>query len=526
MVRGADGYFRDGEYWYDEAAAQRAVDFFRLFLVHSKGEWAGQPFELADWQADDIIRPLFGWKRMDGTRRYTRCDVWVPRKNGKSTLGAGVMNYLTIADGEPGAEVYGVANDIPQAKIIFKEASGMVKKSPDLSEMCQVFTSSIVVPETLSSYQVVSSEAKNKDGLNISGLGWDEIHECRDAELYEKLTTASASRRQPLMFVMSTAGYDQNTIGYREYSIDRKILDGKIRKDDRLVVIYEAGPKDDWKKEETWRKANPGWGTSVKPNYIRAQFEEARTDPAKEGAFKRYHLNIWTSQKTSWMDMDAWDKCAGPVEIPAGAKCWGGMDLSKRSDITAFALCHKTGEAGQEVYHVKVRFFVPEEGIEQKEIRDGVPYREWATRDLIRLTPGNVIDYDFIRKDIQDAAREFDLAEVGYDPYGATQLALQLTDDGITCVEFPQNIKHISHPTKELKNLILQGRIRHGGNPVLRWMAENCKVVTDANDNQKVTKKDQVARVDGIVATIMALGRAIVGADQSSVYEHRGLKSL
>lgn len=522
---------RDGEFWFDEAAAERAISFYPLFLRHLKGEWAGRPFELDEWQKRDIIGPLFGWKNRDGTRRYTRCDAWLPRKNGKSTLAAGVALYLMWADGEPAAEVYGAANDKEQAKIVFKDAAAMVKGSPDLVGDIQIFKQSMVCPTSLSSYTVLSSESENKDGLNIHGLVWDEFHEVKDQDLYDKLTTASGSRRQPLMFLISTAGFDQTSLGYKEYLLDRKILDGKVRRDNRLVVIYEAGKDDNWRDPKTWAKANPGWGGSVKPAYIRAQFEEAKIDAAKEQAFRRYHCNQWTSSLTGWMDMDAWDRCAEQINLQGllNEKCWIGLDLSKRNDITAAAALFRRGVkgSGSEVYTVLVQCFMPEEGIEDREARDGIPYRDWSRQGFITLTPGNVIDYQFIRTRVQQWGRLYKVQEIAYDPYSATQLALQLQDeDGFTCVEFAQSMKLLSPPTKELHALVLQRRFEHGGNPVLRWMAENAVVITDSNENQKVTKKNSKKRVDGVVATINALGRSMADVQRESDYENRGLAGV
>ena len=461
---------------------------------------------------------------MDGTRRYRRCDVWIARKNGKSTLGAGVGNYLLFADGEPGAEIYGVANDKSQAMVVFKEAANMVKVSPDLKEMSTTYSRSILVPETLASYQVLSSEAKNKDGLNIHGLLWDELHECRDPDLWEKLTTASGTRRQPLIFIMSTAGFDRTTIGYREYETDRKILDGTVRKDDRLVVIYEAAKKDDWKSPATWEKCNPSLGKALKLRELQSAFEDAQLEPAKEGTFKRYHLNVWTSNQTTWMDMDRWDECGAPVDAESlrGQKCWIGVDLSKRDDLTAIVAVFKIGEPGREIFPVLPMFFAPEDNVEKREKRDSVPYREYARQGVLRLTPGNVVDYDYIHRQICEWAKIFQVIEVPYDPYNAWQLAKKLEDAEINAFEFPQKAAHMSTPTKELRNLVLDRRIAHGGNPLLRWNADNAVVITDHQENQKITKKNSTKRVDGIVATIMGLGRAML-EESGSVYDTGGI---
>ncbi|MFN0133416.1 MAG: terminase large subunit [Phycisphaerales bacterium] len=517
--------------WFDAAAADRVCQFFTLFLSHTKGEWAGQPLVLDPWQRR-ILRRLFGWKRPDGMRWFRRLDLWIPRKNGKSLLAAGIALYLLFADNEPGAEVYLIANDREQASIVFKDAARMVEASPELAAMCQVFNSvrtrAILYPETLSSLQALSSLPGNKDGLNPSGVIFDELHEMRDADLWDKMTTGSGARRQPLFVVISTAGDDLNSIGRREYMVDKRILEGKSRINDRLVVIYEAAPEDDWRRESTWKRANPGWGKSVKPADMRSRLAEAREDPSKEVQLKRYNLNIWTNAKTNWINMDRWDACGGPVDPVALAHlpCWIGLDLSKRSDITA-AVALFRDEAEEPRYLVLAHFFVPEEGIALKESRDGVPYREWAKAGHLTLTPGNVIQYSAVRSLILDRwARAFQVREIAYDPYNATHLADELRELGLNMVEFQQVIKNVAPPTGELKNLVLQARLVHGGNPVLRWMAENVAVIVDVNGNERFTKKASTARIDGMAALVNALGRASVGDAAPSVYEQRGVLTL
>ncbi|QQS08685.1 MAG: terminase large subunit [Phycisphaerales bacterium] len=522
------------EAYFDKEQANRACQFFELFLTHTKGEWAGQPFIPHDWQRDQIIRPLFGWRRKsDGLRWYRRCDLWVPRKNGKSTLAAGVALYLLFGDEEAGAELYLLANDKEQASIVFREAARMVRACPDLNDRSQVFdsarTKSIVYPEQMSSLQALSSLPQNKDGLNPSGVVFDEIHELRDFELWDKMTTGSATRRQPLTFVISTAGYDRHTVGWREYVQDKRILEGKSRIEDRLVVIYEAGPKDDWKQESTWKKANPGYGVTIKPREFRSLFNEALEDASKEAAFKRYFLNIWTGQKTGWLDVEDWDKCAGQVDpaVMASLQAWLGLDLSKRSDLTALVSLFRQSEGGAKRFYVLPHFFVPEDNIDLKEKRDGVPYREWAKAGHVTLTPGNVVDYAAIREKIlEDWARRFQIREVAYDPYNATQIANELTAAGMTCAEIIQTIKHVSPATMELKNLVLEGKISHGGNPVLRWMVENVAVISDVNGNERLTKKGSTSRIDGLAALVTALVRASVADVAPSVYEKRGVIQL
>ena len=510
--------------WFDSTAAGRAVEFFSKCLVHSTGEWAGRPFVLEAWQ-EQIVRRLFGWKRRDGTRRFRTLYLRVPRKNGKSTLAAGIALYLTTADEEPRADVYGAANDRDQAKLIFAEASRMVKASQALSEICQVFTKSIVVPTTLSAYTTLASDAGTADGLNPHAVLIDEIHELKDRPFYEKLTTAGASRRQPLTVITTTAGIGRHTIEHDLHQHALKVLGGLVRDDAFMPVLFEASPEDDWHDPRVWQRVNPNYGVSVKPAYLEQQHRQAELIPGYENAFKRYHLNLDTEQETRWIKVEAWDRCAGPATLEAlkGKTACIGLDLSKRTDLSAMVAIVPEGDD----FNVLARFFAPEDGVDERARRDDVPYRRWAADGLLTLTPGNVIDYSYIRGAVGEWAKALAVKEVAYDPYGATQLALQLQDDGIECVEHRQGFISMSEPSKKLEELVLSRRLRHGGNPILRWMIGNVSIEEDAAGNIKPSKRKSTARIDGIVALVMALGRATLGAlEPPSVYEQRGIITL
>lgn len=518
------------------------MEFCELFLTHTKGETAGKPFILEPWQRR-IMRALFGWKQADGYRWYRRLDLWIPRKNGKSALAAAIALYMTFADGEIGAEVYLVANDKEQAKVIFKVAAQMVKVCPELAETSTTFnrTSAIVVPETLASLMALSAAPGNKDGLNPSCVVFDEIHELRKVDLWEKMTTGSGTRNQPLLVCLSTAGSNRQTIGYREYKQDKRIAQGRSKIADRLVVIYEADPRDDWKSVKTWKKCNPALGSFLKIGTIKSLLAEALEDAAKEATLKRYHLNIWTSQKTGWIDIERWDACAGNVDPAKMAllPCWIGLDLSKRSDLTAAcALFREEIRPAQVVdggdvlpavrkYFAMWHFWVPEEDVELKEQRDGVQYREWARAGLLTLTPGHCIEYAAVREFLlEEWARRFQIREVCYDPYNANMLVDDLQKRNLTTVEIPQVPKHVSPATMELKNLILSESIQHGDNPIARWMIENVAVLIDHNANERLTKKNSTSRIDGLAALVNALARASVADTKASVYEERGLQTL
>lgn len=512
-------------YRFDREAADRVCRFFETHLVHSKGQWAGSPFELAWWQRRHLRRQ-FGWIRPDGTRRYRKAYWKLPRKNGKTTLAAGIGLYLMLNDGEPGADVYCAANDKEQARIAFREASAMARASDRLSEMVHVYRTALITRNgAIDTLTPLSSESGNKDGLNPHGLIIDELHEWEDRDLWEKLMTSMGARRQPMTTICTTAGWDPNSLWAEIDDYAHAVADGSVTDDEFLSVIYEASAGDDWHDESTWRRANPNYGVSLQPSFLESQHREAVQKPAFENAFKRYHLNIRTEQAQRWMPMDKWDACGREeidLEAFAGERCWIGLDLSRRNDITAAVKLFRDGDRTVAF----PRFYIPAEDLEDRERKDKVPYREWVRRGLVTATPGNVIDYSFIRADLLVDARRFQVVEVAYDPYGATQLALQLTDDGLSCVEFGQGVKFMSEPTKGLLLDVLSDRFRHGGNPVLRWMAANAAAIADSNDNIRLVKNKSAGRIDGIVATIMARARATLVEDTRSVYESGGIKTV
>ncbi len=515
--------------WFDVAAADRFCQFVELFCVYTKAEWAGKPFVLAPWQRA-IVRQLFGWKRPDGLRWYRRLDLWIPRKNGKSEITAIIALYCLYADHEPSAEVYVVANSKEQAAIVFKAACTMIKHSPELQAMSKTFdsvrTKAIVVAQTMSSMQAVSAEPKNKDGLNPSCVVFDELHELTDQKLWDKMTTADGARRQPLLVVISTAGNDRNSIGYREYSQSKRILQGRSRIRDRLVYIFEASPDDDWKDPKTWAKANPGLGISVKLSKLQSMAAEAKEDEAKEAAFKRYHLNIWVGARTGWIEVERWDACARNLDFGLLQQCpmWIGLDLSKRSDLTAATGIFKLPDS---TYAMISHGFVPGEEIERKEERDGVPYRRWAKSGLLTLTPGACVEYSWVRDWILlHWARKFDVREIAYDPYQANLLVSAFEAVDLTTVEVIQTVKFVSPATALLKALVMGQKLIHDGSDLLRWQIENVAVIKDINENERLTKKASTSRIDNLSAGVTALSRASVDGAAPSVYETRGVQSL
>ncbi len=506
------------EFWFDERAADAAVDFFPRYLVFTEGEWAGRPFNLEPWQARDIVRPLFGWKRADGTRRYRRCYVWVPRKNGKTELAAGVSLLALLGDAEPGAQVFSIAKDRDQARLVFNKASAMVQRSPPLSRLLECLKPSIYCARTNGAFKPLSGTPEGKHGLSMSGLVGDEIHEWPNGDLYTFVHQSSAARRQPLEFLISTAGR-RGTYGWEVWDYCQKLLAGTIEDDETLVVIYAADPEDDWRQPATWAKANPNLGVSVKEEYLAAECRRALELPRLENDFRRYHLNQWTEQDVRWLPLTKWDACKGELAYPEleerleGLTCFAGNDLSQTTDLTARALVFPP-QPGLEQWAVLMRFYVPEARIDERSRRDRVPYDRWAKEGWITPTPGNVVDYDYVKNDLLADAERFHIVQAGFDPFNAMQLMLQLQGEGMPVQQVRQGFLTLSGPSKELERLMLEADLVHGGHPVLRWCAGNVAVETDAAGNIKPSKAKSTERIDGIAALVTALALAIAGEGQ------------
>jgi phage terminase large subunit-like protein len=522
------------KYWFDEEAADRVVEFFRKYLVHIKGELGGKPIDPMDWEQQRILRPLFGWRRWDGTRRYRQAWIEVPRKNDKTTLSAGISLYLTFADGEPGAEVYAAAADRDQAGICFGIAQAMVQSSPALLERCEIYSKSIVIPATFASYKVLSSDAFTKHGLNAHGIVVDEVHAQKTRELIDVLHTSTGSRRQPLEVYITTAGYDRHSIAYEMHEHALRVLEDPTRDEALLVVIYAADPLDDWKSEATWRKANPGLGLSKKLEYMRQECNRAVQIPGYENTFKRLDLNIWTEQASRWLPMEKWDLCVGPIGDPLklreamrGQKCWGGVDLANTIDINAYALVFLPG--GMRIVVVPF-FWIPEERLREREKIDKVPWALWVKSGLVRVMPGAASDYDMIRNDIEATAKVYLLEEIGIDRWNALAIATQLANGPASraakgrnpklehfVVGVGQGYASMTMPCKALEAAVVARRLEHGNHPVLRWMASNVAAQRDAADNVKPDKEASSEKIDGIAATLDALARALVHQPQGSI---------
>ncbi|MDD4986473.1 MAG: terminase large subunit [Dehalococcoidales bacterium] len=501
-------------------AAERAVSFISL-LKHSQGEFASQPFHLMDWQRERIIEPLFGSLNKDGTRQYRTCYVEIPRKNGKTELGAAVGLYLLYADDEPGAQIYSAAGDRQQASLIYNAAVPMVRQAPALTKRSRIIESQkrISVYSTNSYYQVLSSESYSKHGINAHGVLFDELHTQPDSDLWDVLTTSQGSRRQPLIFVMTTAGYDRNSIAYKIHDYALKVQNGIIDDPTFLPVIYGAPEDADWTDEDVWRACNPALGEFRSMEEMRMFCKQAQEIPIKEMAFRRLYLNQWVNSAERWLPMDKWDECNEPVNPDSlkGRPCYAGLDLSSTTDLTALALVFPDGSGS---YDILMHFWIPKDTAAEKEHRDRVPYQLWERQGYITLTDGNVIDYKYILQTLIEYRKKYDIREIAFDRWGATKLSQDLTDNDFLMVPFGQGFASMSAPTKELMNLVLGRKIRHGNNPVLRWNADNLVVNQDPAGNLKPDKAKATQKIDGMVAVIMAIDRATRHGDSDrSIYE-------
>lgn len=513
---------------FDENKAERVIKFIN-YLKHTKGVWHGVPFDLLPWQ-DKIIKDIFGNIKDNGYRQYNTAYVEIPKKNGKSEIAAAIALYLTCADSEWGAEVYGCAADRQQAPIVFDVAVDMVDQCPALKRRIKPIISQkrLVYMPLGSFYQVLSSEAFSKHGLNVHGVIFDELHAQPNRELFDVMTKGSGdARTQPLFFLITTAGTDRNSICYEVHQKADDILRGKKIDPTFYPVIYGIKDEDDWGNEANWYKANPSLGHTIDIEKVRAAYVSAKENPAEENIFRQLRLNQWVKQSVRWMPMDIWNKCSFEVdpEKLKGRECYGGLDLSSTNDITAFVLIFPP-TADDDKYYVIPFFWIPEENLKLRVRRDHVPYDIWKKQGFLNTTEGNVIHYAFIENFIDELVKKFNIKEIAFDRWGAVQMVQNLEGLGFTVVPFGQGYKDMSPPTKELMKLTLEQKIAHGGYPALTWMMDNIYVRTDPAGNIKPDKEKSTEKIDGAVALIMALDRSIRHESKESVYEKRGMRSL
>lgn len=526
--------------WFDVAAAQRAIDFFPL-LRHYKGEWGplpgvrkeGLPIRLEPWQKF-AIGAAFGWKRADGTRRFRSVYLEVAKKNGKTLLAAGVALLLAFFDNEPGAEVYSIATKRDQAKLVWNDGKRMVARSKALARRIASYALSLADEPTASFFRPLGRDSgEGEQGINAHGAIVDELHVIEDRDDIENIETSMSARRQPLIWKITTAGKRRASVWWDERTDAVAVVEGRATDDSMLVLIYTLDEGDDPFDEAVWPKSNPNLGVSVNVDFLREQAAKARRSPSKLAAYLQLRMNVPTQQTVKAIDMDVWDANDGRIVdeetgepetyeafvervVPEGAIGYGGLDLASVQDLTADLDVFRDGDG---YVSVVCRFYCPEEGIEQRSRHDGVPYDDWVRDGYLVSTPGNVTDYAFVRERRKEVAERNEIREIGFDRWNATQLTTELGQDGATCIAIPQTQAGLGPGWREIERLLLEEKLRHGGHPILRWMAENVEVELDAAGNAKPSKAKSSERIDGMVALDMAVARLIVHADEDADYE-------
>ncbi|MFZ1851273.1 MAG: terminase TerL endonuclease subunit [Nitrosomonas sp.] len=509
---------------FDLAAGERVIAFVEGFCRHHKGEWARKPLLLEEWQKD-VLRMLFGWKRADGTRRFRKAWIEIPRKNGKTELASALALYLAAFDGEHGAEVYCTGTTREQAKIAWSGAVAMVKHNPELARFLKPWRNTITCELLGSKLEPLSSDFGTLDGLSPHGDIRDEVHAWKDEGLASVLDTATGARRQPMTVEITTAGtYDRESVGWRHHDYAVRVLEGTFDDDRQFAFIAAIDEGDDPWDPAVWSKANPNLGVSLKADYIAEQAELAKRQPSFTNEFLRLHLNRWTQQVTRWLSMDRWSACPSePINesMLEGRTCWGGLDLASKLDLTAFVLVFPNPDGSLTLLP---RFWLPESTVDFQLKQGRAHYAQWVRDGWLQTTPGEVVDYEFIVAEIVELSQKYALREIAFDPWNASGISTQLGEHhGIQMVETRQGVKTLSEPAKNLEALIVSKKIHHGGNPVLAWMVGNAVVRRDVNGNIAPDKEKASDKIDGVVATIMAMSR-VESTDDG--YATRGFLSL
>ena len=511
-------------YYFDKSAAKKAVGFIETFITHTKGEMSGKPFLLEDWQKK-IVSDLFGWKnKKTDLRKYRTAYIQIGRKNGKSTLASALALYMLFADDERGSEIYSAAGDRQQAGIVHEIAKGMIVANPELSKRSKVYRNSIVNESKGNFYQAISSDSKTKHGFNANCIIFDELHTQPNRDLWDTLTTSVGSRRQPLTIAITTAGYDRNSICHEIYKYAQQVDNQSVKDETLYSCIYEAEMDDDITDEDVWKKANPNYGVSLKKNYMEIESQRAVDVPSYQNTFKRLMLNIWTDSVSVWIPNNEWMECHQEFDYSTldGKECWGGLDLASTRDISAFVLLFKVDEK----YIVLPHLFIPEENAKKRSERDGVDYVTWKNQGHIIATDGDVADYNFIKEKINELSKKYRIQSIAYDRWNASQLVIDLQNDGANMDPFGQGFVSMSAPTKELEKLIIGKQIIHDDNPCMNWMLSNVAIQEDPAGNIKIAKNKSKEKVDGLVALVMALGEMMTEESTDSVYDERGLLIL
>ncbi|MCE6992091.1 terminase large subunit [Dyadobacter sp. CY323] len=507
---------------WDEKAAQRVLSFIEL-LCFTAGSEAGKPFKLEGWQSF-LVANLFGWKKYDSTdnqfyRVYRECYCEIPKKNGKTELGAAIAIYMLVADKEDGAQVYTAAYTRDQARLCFNAAQRMVKKSPFVKKRVRSLTNNMSVPESFSTMSAISHDAGNSEGKNTHCAIYDEFHVHLTDDLKMSLESGMASRKQPILFTPTTAGSNKQAPCYKFRQTCINILEGRSNISDTFALIFTIDEDDDWNEEATWWKANPNLGVSKQLEYLRNKYKKAKENGREEVDFKTKQLNLWVDAAITWLKEKYWDACSDPLDdIPLDAVCYGGVDLGETSDFTAYS------KYFPDYNYVTTRYYVPEETAEYA-ARFGIDYKQWANDGFMVLTPGKTTDHEWLKQDIYEDASKYDMRFISMDPWHAAMLKLQLEEelgttyaairreDGSLDFDYHSKVQtykqaaaNMSPPTKQFEEIVMNGTLRHDGNPISAWMLKNVALHKDAIGNIRPDKAKSRDKIDGIVAKIIAIG--------------------
>lgn len=515
----------------DKSKSDRVIKFIERYCTHTAGVWAGDPFKLLDWQLD-LISKFYGTVKEDGTRQYRFCYLEIPKKNGKTELGAALALYHLLADGEPGAEVYSAAAEKEQAGLVYKAAAIMVSNSPELQRMVAEkrlvpldSRKRMVYPKTSSYYQVLSSEAYSKHGINPSAVLVDELHAQPNHELWNVLTSGTDyARAQQAVIVLTTAGiFDPQSVWWKVRNHAIKVRDGAIEDQAFLPILYIADIDADPSDEEVWKKNNPSLGQIFTLQKIRDDYNRIKHDPIELNNFKRFRLNIPAQSEIQWIMPEKWNACGGDLPDFAGRKCYAGLDLSSTMDLTALVYAFEPEEEVG-VFDLLCRFFIPKDNVLDRVKRDRVPYDVWIEQGHIIATAGNSVDQNAIIQTLIADAKQFDIKELAIDPWNSAKIIQDLQEHGFEdggafseriLIEFRQGYRTMSPATKDFTRLIYEQRINHADNPVLRWNAHNVMLDIDPAENIKPSKSKSTDRIDGVVAAIMATSRALYNETES-----------
>ncbi|MFP4365535.1 MAG: terminase large subunit [Bacteroidales bacterium] len=499
---------KKGKFVFD-ASEPLTVMEFAAHLKHTKGrKYAGKPFVLEPWQCA-IIYILFGWKRKDGNRRFSKAYVEIAKKNGKTAFAGFIADYLLIMDGEPEAEVYCAATKKDQAKLCFNQAKAYIEKNTQLKEFsgAKFYTGSVIAERSGSKMQPLGRDSYGLDGINPSAAIIDEYHEWKQNDVLDAIESASVGRTQTLIFIITTAGFNKNwpCFEFRRFCID--ILDGVKQQDDVFVLIYTLDEDDDWRDEKNWHKANPNYAVSVETEKVKEQFSRAVNQGGRtEVNFKTKNLNVWVDAPETWIsdDIIRENNAKFDTEKLKGEECYMGLDLAAHTDINALACFFPKYKV------VKFYFWVPESKVAER--KDRVDYELWRTKGLLNVTPGNIVDIDQQIADITEIVKRYDVKGLAYDPYMSYNGTIQgLLKEGFDKIlhEFPQSLRVMSEPTKDLDRMLNNKELNLLDNPVIRWMFRNVSLLRDTNDNIKPDRKRSIDKIDGVVALINAIGEWI-----------------